>query len=40
MKMGVPQGAPLSPFLIGAYVADVVAPRIRYRPPVHAMVSS
>jgi len=40
IERGVPQGSPLSPFLFGAYVADVLAPRIRYGPSVRTIVSS
>lgn len=37
---GVPQGSPLSPFLFGAYIADVLTPQIRYGPLVRTMVSA
>jgi hypothetical protein len=32
VNKGVPQGSPLSPFLFGAYVADIFHPRLRYSP--------
>ena len=37
---GVPQGSPLSPFLFGAYVADVMTPWLRYGPAVRMVVVS
>ena len=40
IERGVPQGSPLSPFLFGAYVADVLAPRLRYGPSVRIIVIS
>jgi len=40
VEIGVHQGCPISPILFGAYVVDVVAPRIRYGPSVRTMVSS
>jgi len=36
----VPQGSPLSPFLFGAYVADIFEPPLRYSPSVRTVVSS
>src|SRR5437588_344292 len=35
-----PQGSPLSPFLFGAYVADVFTPRMRYSPGVRQLIVS
>ena len=40
VQRGVPQGSPLSPFLFGAYVADVMTPRLRYGPSVRLIVIS
>jgi len=40
LNKGVPQGSPLSPFLFGAYVADVFRPRIQTRMNFRRMVSS
>src|SRR5437588_4640927 len=40
VSKGVPQGSPLSPFLFGAYVADVFRPRLRYGPSVTAILTS
>src|SRR5437899_10670390 len=40
VSKGVPQGSPLSPFLFGAYVADVFTPRIRYSGGVLQLVVS
>ena len=40
VNRGVPQGSPLSPFLFGVYVADIVEPCLRYSPSVRTVVSS
>ena len=40
VNCGVPQGSPLTFFLFGAYVADILEPRLRYSPPVRTVVSS
>ena len=40
VKCGIPQGSPLSPFVFGAYVADIFEPRLRYSPSVRTVVSS
>jgi len=40
VNCGIPQGSPLSPFLFGAYVADIFEPRLRYSPSVRTVVSS
>ena len=40
ISRGVPQGSPLSPFLFGAYVADVMTPRLRYGPAIRVVVIS
>src|SRR5207237_10134565 len=40
VSKGVPQGSPLSPFLFGAYVADVFTPRMRYSPGVRQLIVS
>jgi len=40
VNRGIPQGSPLSPFLFGAYVADIFEPRLRYSPSVPTVVSS
>jgi len=40
VNCGIPQGSPLSPFLFGAYVADIFEPCLRYSPPVRTVVSS
>jgi len=40
LNKGVPQGSPLSPFLLGIYVADVFRPRIQTRINFRTMVSS
>ena len=38
VSKGVPQGSPLSPFLFGAYVADVFTPCMRYSPGVRQLI--
>jgi len=40
VNCGIPQGSPLSPFLFGAYVADIFEPRLRYSPSVRTVISS
>jgi len=40
VNCGIPQGSPLSPFLFGAYVADIFEPPLRYSPSVRTVVSS
>ena len=40
VNKGIPQGSPLSPFLFGAYVADILRPRLRHSPAVRCVVSS
>jgi len=40
VNRGIPQGSPLSPFLFGAYVTDILRPQLRHFPAVRCMVSS
>jgi len=40
VNCGITQRSPLSPFLFGAYVADIFEPRLRYSPSVRTVVSS
>lgn len=40
LNKGIPQGSPLSPFLFGAYIADIFTPRMRYGPSLHQLVVS
>ena len=40
ISRGILQGSPLSPFVFGAYVADVLTPRLRYGPSVWVIVIS
>jgi len=40
VNCGIPQGSLLSPFLFGAYVADIFEPRLQYSPSVRTVVSS
>jgi len=37
LSRGIPQGSPLSPFLFGAYLADIFRPRLRYSPSVRSI---
>jgi len=40
INKGILQGSPLSPFLFGAYVADIMRPCLRHSPAIKCMVSS
>jgi len=40
LSRGIPQGSPLSPFLFGAYVADIFRPCLRHSPSIRSFMVS